>query len=924
MKYIHHLTLTLVLFFFQLVHLHGVPMKKKPSLNQFTDREALLSFKSQITHDPNNSLSHWSSNSTSSHCTWYGVSCSNLGNRVQSLHLSGLRLSGILSPHLSNLSYLHSLNLSFNAFHGHIPHHLLTRLPFLTNLSLASNNLTGTLPDLHLSRLSPLQILDLSINSLTGKLPPHLGNLSSLINLSLGRNHFSGEIPPELADLRNLSHLQFFDNDLSGDFPSSILNLSSLLFLSLTNNHLTGELPGNIGHALPNLKSLFLANNAFRGVIPASISNATCLEDLDLSNNQFRGWVPLLFNNLNKLTNLNLGANRLSSTTRLNSHLFESLANSTRLQVFRIYSNQLTGELPRSVSNLSSDLQHFCVADNSLTGKIPMGMGKFQNLLSLSLEMNDFTGGIPEEIGGLNKLVQLLLYQNRLSGEIPNILGNFSQLNTLALGNNQFTGTIPASIGECKQLNFVDLRMNRLHGTIPKEIFELSGLNTLYLTDNQLWGFIPEVIGACSGLQYLGMARNNISGPIPSRLGDLRSLEVLDLSLNILSGQIPEKLEKLEYMVNLNLSFNQLEGQVPMEGVFTNLTKVDLQGNPKLCSLNHTVAHKWGILLCDNPRKRKRSLLVVPIIVAIVGATALLVTLFVLFWVSCKKKITTTSSPHGHLKGVHETISYGEIKLATNNFAAENLIGKGGFGYVYKGVFNINSTDEEEATTTTTFAVKVLDLKQSKACKSFNAECEALRIVRHRNLVKVITSCSSVDYKGNEFKALPSNVLLDQNMVAHVGDFGLARILSQNPSPNYESSTVGLKEYGVGGKAWSQGDVYNFGILLLEMMIARRPTDEMFKEGLSLTKLGSSIMDDINKVRKVCDGRLFKDYDEYSTTSSSSNNGSDGDDSVEKCIGGVIGVGLCCAAQDAKDRLNMKEVSTKLQAIRRSIYVAAL
>ncbi|XP_027942616.1 putative receptor-like protein kinase At3g47110 [Vigna unguiculata] len=915
-----------------------------------TDREALLSFKSQVT-DPKNALSAWSTNSN--HCNWYGVRCSKVGNRVQSLNLPGLSLSGKLPPHLSNLTFLHSLDLSNNTFHGQIPQ--------------------------------------------------SFGNLSSLEVLSLARNALEGEIPTELGNLRNLSFLQISVNNFSGNFPTSIFNISSLVYLFMTRNKLTGELPQNFGLLLRNLKSLYLATNMFEGVIPNSISNASHLQEIDLSNNKFTGPIPLFYN-LN-LTRFALGNNFFSSTTSLNFQFFNSLRNSTQLQIVMINDNLLAGELPSSVANLSRNLEDFCVANNFLTGTIPRGMKKFQNLISLSFENNSFTGELSSEIGALNTLQRLAIHSNRLSGDIPDIFGNLTNLFILTMGNNQLSGRIHQSIGQCKRLSFLDLSMNRLGGTVSNEIFQLSSLRmlnlagnslqgplppmvgnmeqleTLYISDNQLSGNIPEKIGECLTLKSLKMARNKFNGSIPTNIGNLSSLETLDLSLNSLTGPIPQSLEKLEYMQKLNLSFNHLEGEVPTKGLFTNLTKFDLRGNNQLCSLSKEIVQNLGVLPCVVGKKKRKFLL--PTMFAVVGATALFISVLFLFWTMKKKrkerKTLVSSDP---FMGLSKNITYGDIRIATNNFAAENLIGKGGFGSVYKGVFSF-STGE-----TVTLAVKVLDLQQSKASKSFNAECEALKNVRHRNLVKVITSCSSLDYKGEEFKAIvmqfmpngnldfkihpgdedsgsllnlmqrlsiaidvasaleylhhdcdppiahcdlkPANVLLDENMTAHVVDFGLARFLCQNTSEK-QSSTLGLKgsigyiapEYGFGSKASTEGDAYSFGILLLEMFTAKRPSDEMFKEGLSLNKFVSSM--DENEVVKVADRRLIEDY-ECSTQSSNSDDGSSGFDSnthwmhkAEECIGDVLRVGLSCAADQPKERWNMREALSKLHAIKHSM-----
>ncbi|XP_058781423.1 probable LRR receptor-like serine/threonine-protein kinase At3g47570 [Vicia villosa] len=1002
MIHVHH-----ILFLYFLLHnFHFIIC-----ISNNTDRDILLSFKLQLT-DPNSALASWRQDSN--HCTWYGVNCSKAGERVQSLTLSGLGLSGKLPSNLSNLTYLHSLDLSNNTFHGQIPFQF-SHLTFLNVIHLALNNLSGTLPS-QLGQLHNLQSLDFSVNNLTGEIPSTFGNLISLENLSLANNKFVGEIPIELANLRNLSTLQLSVNNFSGKFPSSIFfNLSCLVYLSLTQNNLSGQLPQNFSNAFPNLTTLVLATNRFEGVIPNSISNLSHLQAIDLANNRFHGPMPL-FNNLKNLTRLTLSNNFLTSTTSLNLQFFDSLRNSTQLQILMVNHNNLAGELPNSVAYLSGNLQQFCVSNNQLNGSIPKGMKKFQNLTSFSFEWNNFTGEFPIELGTLKKLQQLWIHQNRLFGEIPDIFGNLTNLYNLGIRNNQFSGRIPASIGQCKKLIYLDLGMNKLVGVIPMEIFQLSGLTTLYLRGNSLNGSLPPEINMeqlmimivsdnnlsgniskieVNGLKVLQMARNKFSGSIPNSLGDLASLENLDLSSNNLSGPIPESLEELKYMVSLNLSFNKLEGEVPMKGVFTNLSQVDLQGNNRLCGLNNQVMQKLGVTLCVAGKKHKRNSLLL-IILPIIGASIVLfVSMLSLLWMlysfKTKKKEDKRSLSSTPLKGLPQNISYGDIKLATNNFSATNLVGKGGFGSVYKGVFNLSTYESQ----TTTLAVKVFDLQQSKACQSFSAECETLKNVRHRNLVKVITSCSSTDHKGDDFKALvmhfipngnlemslypedlesgssltllqrlniaidvasamdylhhdcdppivhcdlkPLNVLLDEDMVAHVADFGLARFLSQNASEKH-SSTLQLKgsigyiapEYGLGGKASTSGDVYSFGILLLEMLIAKKPTDEMFKEGLNMNNFVSEM--DANQLLNVVDQRLINHHESsIQNFSSDSHSGGFGDISytdgsntywtqkAEECIAAAMRIGLSCVAHHPKDRLTMREALSKLHGIKQSV-----
>jgi serine/threonine protein kinase len=132
-------------------------------------------------------------------------------------------------------------------------------------------------------------------------------------------------------------------------------------------------------------------------------------------------------------------------------------------------------------------------------------------------------------------------------------------------------------------------------------------------------------------------------------------------------------------------------------------------------------------------------------ILKIVGSVALflvLVSCFGIIILKRRKKIKQAAHPSfEELK----KFTYADLLIATNGFSVANLVGSGKYGSVYKGIID---SEENEV------AIKVFKLDQSGATKSFHAECEALRNTRHRNLVRVITVCSTIDHAGHEFKAL--------------------------------------------------------------------------------------------------------------------------------------------------------------------------
>ncbi|KAF8026484.1 hypothetical protein BT93_F3076 [Corymbia citriodora subsp. variegata] len=1009
------------------------------------DREALVAFKSVIS-DPRNALASW--NLSTSHCNWSGVSCTNDGEmRVNSLILASLGLTGILPSQLSNLSSLQYLNLFQNSFSGEIPSsfgHLtalrqinlaknsisglipvnLSSCSSLEEISFDSNNISGELPA-ELGSLAELKILDVSVNNLTGSIPKTFGNLSALTTLSLARNRLSGELSNELGNLQNLTALQLSENVFTGTIPPWIFNISTLESVSLTDNELVGRLPSRVNISLANLKRLYLAGNRIEGLLPNYLFTSSKIQDLDLSSNRFNGSIPLL-GNMKNLKYLHLGHNLLSSNTDLNTQIFHSLVNCTNLENLYLTSNQLAGELPSLIGNLSVHLQQFCIDGNHLIKEFPDVLHRYQNLIALSIQQNWFAGKFPSTVGRVRQLQKLEAYGNNFDGEIPDFYGNLTQLYHLRMGNNEFSGRLPSSIGDCKLLNVLGLASNSLSGNIPEEIFRLSNLIILLLaknqlngslsplvrslkqlellnvSDNQLSGTIPMTIGGCSSLHDLKMARNNLSGQIPIQIRVLSALQSLDLSWNNLSGSIPVELGNLQILQSLNLSFNHLEGQVPRNGVLVNLTWDELQGNNELCVIDAKATQKLGIRTCAAMTKKKSNqhrllAVLIPVSISIVLACCILCFTWIIIQKKRKIKERESSFPSPLIRGLPKKVSYDELHRATNGFAQENFIGKGGFGSVYKAVF-MWSNDGSYIS----LAVKVIDLRQSKASKSFNMECEALKFIRHRNLVKVITSCSSVDNTGHEFKALvmeympngnlekwlypedverdglnlslmqrlnvaidiasamdylhhdcdppvvhcdmkPANVLLDDNMVAHVGDFGLARFLHQTQQET-DHSTIGLKgsigyippEYGLGSRASTSGDVYSFGILLLEMLVWKKPTDQMFEEGLNLRIFASALDDGDHKVLDIADQRLFANNEASNTTGSnvsssssftcSDNAGLGGSMNprnsllmgCQECVTASIRLGLSCAAASAKERPSMREALARLHEIKRA------
>ncbi|KAK3410774.1 hypothetical protein EUGRSUZ_J02813, partial [Eucalyptus grandis] len=938
-----------------------------------TDKQALLVFKNQITHDPFATLSNW--NDSVHFCQWNGVICSSRHERVVVLDLWSRNLTG-------NLTFLRNVNLRYNYFHGKIPKEMGS-LYRLQVIGLTQNLLQGGIP-INLTQCSELRILDLVANSLEGRIPPELGKLEELTGLGLAANNLTGPIPKSLANLTFLREFSLSENRLSGDIPkelgqlrqlrmfqisangfltgsvpAQLFNLSLMEYFAVSENQLVGEIPTDIGFSLPNVRGLLLGKNHFYGSIPSSITNASKLERLFIPFGQLTGSIPQDLGKLKNLVRLNLGMNKLGNGEGNDLGFLSSLVNCTKLEVLAFNNNSLSGVLPNHITNLSTNLNYLLMGANRISGSIPNDIQKLENLIAIGMEENLFTRQIPASIGLIKNLQVLSIFGNKFSGQIPQSIGNLTSLVELGL-------------------HWLDLSANKLTGPIPIELGKMRQITLLDLSDNRLSGELPSSLLSCDSLEFLHLRGNLFRGSIPSSLKSLKGIQELDLSGNNFTGKIPNFLTSLTFLKNLNLSLNHLEGEVPKGGIFENASEISIAENSNLCGGPVALHLQKCTLHRVHSGKLWRHLYfrILTILIVSVGTCAILIcSIFLLYRkksVRRRKSFETTPTED---EKKFQKITYAELSRATDGFSSAKKIGTGSYGSVYKGCSGESVV-----------AVKVLDLQQRGASKSFIAECKALRSIRHRNLLKIVTSCSSIDFSGNEFKALvydympngslekwlhvdnaddrdsgrrqlsfvqrvsiaidiaqaldylhhhadppvvhcdlkPSNVLLDNDLTAHVGDFGLARLLyDKNPQIQSSLSTGAFKgtigyvapEYGMAGEISTRGDVYSFGILVMEMFTGKKPTDEMFMEDLTLHSYVNRAIPD--GVAEIVDSRLLEEVFHHraihwATTSRQQSK-------AQESLTSILKIGTLCSAEQPGERLDMKEVVVKLQSLREMI-----
>ncbi|CAI8586301.1 unnamed protein product [Vicia faba] len=456
--------------------------------------------------------------------------------------------------------------------------------------------------------------------------------------------------------------------------------------------------------------------------------------------------------------------------------------------------------------------------------------------LALLALKDKLTNGVPDSLPSWNESLSLCEWQGVACGR------RHMRVSVLHLENQTWGGTLGPSLGNLTFLRILKLKNLALHGEIPVQIGRLKRLQVLILSYNKLQGEIPVELTNCTNIEEVNLMENKLIGRIPTWFGSMKQLIILNLVTNSLVGTIPSSLQNISSLQMLYLTENHLEGTIPysLGGVFSNVTKISLIGNKNLCG---------GIPQLKLPpcfkgpsKKHKRSL---------------------------KKNLSSSQSLR---------VTYGELHEATNGFSSSNLVGTGSFGSVYKGsLLNIERP------------VAITRVKISGYCFRVHANGSLENLLHNDEGSKnhslgltqrvdiALDVAHALDYLHHDEEQVvvhcdikPSNVLLDEEMVAHLGDFGLARLIHGYSSKDQVSSstikgTIGYipPEYGAGGPVTPEGDIYSYGIMLLEMITGKRPTDNMFCENFNLHKLCKMKLSD--EILQIVDSRLVMPFIEDQT-----------------------------------------------------------
>ncbi|CAH8358928.1 unnamed protein product [Eruca vesicaria subsp. sativa] len=533
-------------------------------ISQLDERSTLLDLKRALGDPP--SLRQW--NNTTSPCDWSEITC--VAGNVTKINFKNQNFTEI-PTNICDFPNLETLDLSYNLFSGEFPT-VLYNCTKLRHLDLSQNYFNGSLPS-DIDRLSPeLEVLDLSANGFSGDIPKKIGLLSKLTVLNLYASEYDGTFPSEIGDLTELETLRLEYNDkfLPAEIPLEFGRLTKLKYLLFTETNLIGEIPAVVFENMTDLQHVDLSANKLSGRIPEVLFGLKNLTVLYLYVNNLTGEIPKSISATN-IVDLDLSYNELTGS------IPESIGNLKKLESLNLMHNQLTGVIPAVIAKLPvlNDVRLFT---NKLTGDIPADFGLHSTLEAFEVSENQLTGKLPENLCKGGKLTGVVVFSNNLTGVIPESLGNCGSLVSVQFHNNRFSGEFPSGIWTAKEMYSLQVSNNFFTGKLPEKV--AVNLSRIEIDNNEFSGEIPRTIGSWSSLEVFKASNNRFSGEIPKELTSLSRLISIFLDSNSLSGELPDEIISWKSLVTLSFSKNKLSGEIPGAlGLLPGLLDLDLSEN---------------------------------------------------------------------------------------------------------------------------------------------------------------------------------------------------------------------------------------------------------------------------------------------------------------------------------------------------------
>lgn len=549
------------------------------------------------------------------------------------------------------------------------------------------------------------------------------------------------------------------------------------------------------------LQQIYLDGNGFTSKPNNFLLGLPSLEIFSLGDCSLDPWELPAY--LAESTNL---ATFYASSVNITGIIPDIFGSFPNLQDLRLSYNNLSGSLPRSFSGSGIQKLWLNNQNQGLSGTLDV-LSNMTQLSDAWLHANAFTGGIPD-LSKCTNLVDLQLRENHLTGVVPPSLMNLPKLTHIELQNNKLQGPYPqfpknvdATIGDMVTNSYCsdkpgpcDPQVNALLAVARALGYPLSLADSWKGNNACTWRFI-----VCDSQQrnvtVVNMGKQGFTGTISPAFANLTSLRTLVLSDNNLSGEIPAVLTTLPQIQSFDVSNNNLVGPIPL---FRNTVTFKHDGNSMLGKNASSGGGGGGDSggganpgNADGSSKSSKKSVSAGMIAGVVIAVLVFIgiVLFVSYKYCLKKRAkkyggvvgsekgkemvignvvngvnrypggpselrSQSSDDHNDIhifEGGNVSISIDVLRQVTNNFNEENILGRGGFGVVYKGELHDG----------TKIAVKRMEsgAMGTKGMKEFQAEIDVLTKVRHRHLVALLGYCINGNERLLVYEYMPQGTL---------------------------------------------------------------------------------------------------------------------------------------------------------------------